>query len=711
MIEFIEPETPPEADALNSLLASGEVTWEETSGADTSSPAPSTSPEKTAPEHDFIAEVKDFFSPGGGLSQFALSGKCSYEFRPQQLEMALAVAESLKNGRNLCVEAPTGVGKSFAYLLVLIYLAAKSRIRSVISTETINLQEQLIEKDIPFLKQATGLKFKAALAKGRSNYLCLRRLSMLSDDEYDKLLPDELLKFELAKLERSVKDDDCSGERDAMEFHLEDSLWSLVCCESLNCMGPKCPFFRRCFYQKAKRSWEEADIIVANHALFFTDMRMKMENQGMDDCGLLPRFDAVVIDEAHTLENNAAEHLGLHISHAGMRSTVNKLYNPSSARGLLMKEGVDYLALRNRAKSLLGEIESFFAGAKALFPELQSDAAAEDYLRVRQPDILPDMLSKELFEMYENLRDTAEGEENESLKTELNSYAAKFLEYAHGLSQFLHMELDDAVYYLENGKYGTVMNAAPLNVAELLGEILFRKTFPVILCSATLSIRRSFDYFVRRTGFCDGEAFGLDSPFKSTQATIYLHRDMPDPNSPDYPEKLIEYIPVYLEKTGGKAFVLFTSYRLMHQCADRLAGFFEESGLTLLMQGEGLSRSMMLKKFKTSPGQVIFGADSFWTGVDVPGEALSNVIITRLPFQMPGHPLIEGRCERIAASGGKPFFDYTLPEAVLKFRQGIGRLIRSTGDSGIIAVLDGRILQKSYGRTFFESLPYKVEIV
>lgn len=657
-------------------------------------------------EQDFVRQVEEFFLPGGELSRSVIAGVRSYEFRPQQLEMAKAVAECLVRGENLCVEAPTGVGKSFAYLLPLIRLAGTLKVRSLVSTETIHLQEQLFEKDLPFLAAATGITFKAALAKGRANYLCRRRLSLLSGEERDKILPDELLGKELKKLELYASGDGGSGERDDMDFRLDDSLWGLVCCESMNCAGPKCPHYSGCFYFRARKEWEKSDIIIANHALFFTDLRMKLEG-GETESGLLPEYRVAVIDEAHTLENNAAEHLGLHISHAGLRGALNRLYNVSAARGLLMREGDEYLEARKEVKKAHESLEGFFNEIKLLYDE-HSDG---EYLRFRSPGKLPDFLGDELFRLYEKLRELEDGEKNAARKTELNAYALRFLAASQGLRQFIHMEAGECVYYAEETRYGIELHASPLNVAELLKKHLFTREFPVILCSATLAVRRSFDYFVKRVGFTGGDAFGLDSPFSRDQAEVFVHRSLPDPgDQEEYLEMLREYVPRYLDMTGGKAFVLFTSYRVMRRCADDLEDYFRDNDLELFMQGEDLTRNMMLKKFRASGNGVIFGTDSFWTGVDVPGEALSNVIITKLPFQMPDHPIPAARSERIERSGGRSFSDYSLPEAVLKFRQGLGRLIRSASDRGIIAILDSRVLRKSYGRTFLDAIPYKITV-
>ena len=649
-----------------------------------------------------IEECQKFFSPGGPLmnSQF---GSRKAEERPQQRQMAEAIARALVNGENLCVEAPTGVGKSFAYLVPLIYRSRYTGKPSVISTETINLQEQLIEKDLPMLAELTGIDFKAALAKGRRNYLCRRRFELLSGDQRDALLPNPSLILDVERLNRSLaKGSD--GTRDGFGFNLDSSVWNLVCCESGNCLGPKCAFFRNCYYYKARREWEEADIIVANHALFFTDLAMHgAADSGSTEGSLLPNYGAVVIDEAHTLENNAAEYLGLHLSRSGMVGTLNRLYNPDNARGLLMRQGSGLLELRSAAAAARDEAYGYFSPYENYLTERKETAAV-----INHPDRFPDKLSPALMKLARLLAQHLEDEEDESFSTELSSQLARCREYIDGLDQFNHQTLKDAVYYAESDRNSVTLNASPLNVAEILSELLFNNDFPVMLCSATLTVRESFDYFAGRTGFHSGQTLKLDSPFSPDQARIYVSRQMPDPASSEFVPALIQEIPRYVELTDGKAFVLFTSHQALRACASSLKTEFQVKGWRLLVQGEELTRYQMLNEFKEDVDSVLFGTDSFWTGVDVPGEALSNVILTRLPFASPGHPLIAARMQRIEAQGKSSFSEYSLPEALLKFRQGAGRLIRSRSDKGVIVLLDRRVLTKSYGRLFLNALPYKV---
>ncbi len=657
-------------------------------------------PENRPPEA-LRGECAAFFASGGPLAG-ADFGERSFEERPQQLEMAVAIAGALIAGENLCVEAPTGVGKSFAYLVPLIFRSRYSRRPAVVSTETIHLQEQLIEKDLPLLRQLVGIDFKAALAKGRRNYVCRRRLSLLTGEERDALLPAPSLVLDLERVLRWLERG-ADGGRDSLDCHIAPEVWDLIACEGGNCLGVKCPFFRNCYYFRARRQWEEADIVVANHALFFTDLAMRC---GDGSAGtLLPNYGAVLIDEAHTLENNAAEYLGLHLSRSMVTGMLNRLYNPDSARGLLLRSGAGFMDLRAEVAAARDEAFGFFAPYEKLLADRHETALTVDH----DPGF-PDRLTPHLLRLGKMLSDLSADEEDAAVRGELSAFSGRCRDCVDGIDQFTHRTRPDAAYYIETERSGVSFHVAPLDVADVLRETLFRQDFPVVLCSATLTVRGRFDYYTGRTGFEGGRTLRLDSPFAPDQARVLVPRTMPDPSGAEFLPALAREIPRFVELTGGKAFVLFTSYQALRYCADALRGDFDRHGWRLLAQGGELSRYQMLREFRSDVDSVLFGTDSFWTGVDVPGEALSNVIVTKLPFAVPGHPLIAARIARIEAQGGSAFSEYSLPEAVLKFRQGVGRLIRSRSDRGYIVVLDRRLISKNYGRAFLDSIPYKLEL-
>ena len=650
---------------------------------------------------DLRSECEAFFAPGGTLARSGGVNGAPCEERPQHLTMALAAADALEKGSNLCVEAPTGVGKSFAYLVPLIHYAVHRRRPALVSTETINLQHQLIEKDLPFLRELCGTDFKVALAKGRNNYLCRRRLSLLSGEQRDALLPIPHLAMET---ERIIRDLEAGRDQQFVSgVRGNYAVWNLVCSESGNCAGSQCEFFRSCYYFRARRQWDEADIVVANHALFLTDLAIRAENGG--GAALLPDYGAVLIDEAHTLENNAASHLGLRLNKAAVLGTLNRLYNPERAKGLLMRQGPEMLQLRSLTQSVRDETYGFFAPYEEL---VRKSGGTSLRLPESAPDPFPSALVDALIRLENLLGETAENETDEAFRTELSSYRDRCRAFLDMISDFTGRSMADAVYFLEMERDTITLCAAPLNVAELLAKMLFDGSLPVILCSATMTVAGNFDYYAGRIGFTGGRMMQLDSPFSPDQAQVVIPPGMPEPDAPDSLPLLAEKIYELVEENNGSAFVLFTSYRSLRYCADALRERFAAGNRLLLEQGGELDRDTMLRTFRGTPHSVLFGADSFWTGVDVPGENLSMVIITRLPFASPGSPLIAARQERIERSGRNSFAEYSLPEAVLKFRQGVGRLIRSRSDRGKIVVLDPRITGKRYGKKFLQSIPYNV---
>lgn len=655
---------------------------------------------------DALARTLAFFSEDTPLKRAEPFGGRPYERREQQERMAAAVAEALEKRRNLCVEAPTGVGKSFAYLVPAIYHALATRQPVLVATETINLQEQLAEKDLPLLRDLTRLPFTFVVAKGRTNYLCKRRLALAMGRRRDEILPPGASATDLDRIcdwALTTKD----GSKSDISFRFDQSLWACLCCETASCMGPKCEFFHSCFYWRQRHAWDKADLIVANHALFFTDLKMRSAEDAAN-CPL-PDYGSVIFDEAHTLEDNAANHLGIHVHSAALRFFLNRLFNPINGRGILMRSGEDSMALRGQVADLHEELTDFFAQFEEAI-----DRSPEQMFRVMKPGGYRNGLSEKLRFMAQVIRDYAETQTDASFKAELNARVEHCQEFDEEIDAFVRQSLPEHVYWVEGRKSPGGWNAprrielasAPLNIAELLNKLLFSIGKPVILTSATLAVKGSLGYYAQRVGFTGGDGLILDSPFDySKQVRLYLSRKMPLPSEQGYNDAAAAQIRRFLEMTRGSAFVLFTSYGMLKSCADKLSSFFSTSGLNLLVHGDSLSRSAMLREFKQVRDSVIFGTTSFWTGVDVPGSALENVIIAKLPFSVPTHPLVAARCDRIRQLGGEPFRDYSVPDAVLKFRQGVGRLIRSRTDTGIIVVLDPRIVSKQYGKAFLNSIP------
>ncbi len=649
----------------------------------------------------FVERVHAFFSENGPLSKAR-----NFEFRPQQQKMAARVAQALEEERHLVVEAGTGVGKSLAYLVPAILFALEQHKKAIVSTHTINLQEQLLDKDIPILKKVLPVEFEAALMKGRQNYLCPRRLERALQGANELFTGPEQSELQrLAEWAGTTRD----GSLSDLSAEPDPKVWMQVCSEAHICTQKTCGQNPRCFYQQARKRLLAADVIVLNHTLLFI-LLGSPDQQAERESGFLFPNDFLILDEAHTVEQVASRQIGIGISQYGLRSTIQRLYNSRTRKGLftVMRDAAGV----RLAAELIDDVDKFFAAV-----ESKSDFRKGREFRVRDIDFVPDTITRPLTVLQARIAEVVKRADDEILKAELQEFGRRVRDARDGIAIFLEQSAPKHVYWIERtGKSERflALNAAPVDLAPVLRRMLFREDCCCVMTSATLAVGRpDLAYFRERIGATDAEPLELGSPFNfQRQMKMFVVQKMPDPRDAPYHRELERWIAHFVEKSDGCAFVLFTNYRDMQQVAGGMQKFFVKKGMNLLMQGAGAPRSKLLEQFKSTPRCVLFGTDSFWGGVDVPGEALSNVIITRLPFAVPDHPLIEAKLELIEERGGDPFTEYSLPEAILKLRQGLGRLIRTKSDCGIIVILDNRIVTRPYGRAFLQALPKcPVEII
>ncbi|MBL7131814.1 MAG: DEAD/DEAH box helicase [Candidatus Omnitrophica bacterium] len=619
----------------------------------------------------------------------------NYEFRPQQLQMARAVAEAIEADRHLIVEAGTGIGKSLAYLIPFIIYTIENNKKVVVSTNTKTLQNQLYLKDLPFLKKSLGVAFNYALCLGSENYLCLRRLG--AERTYELFEAEAQFKELKEILEWSSKTE--SGLKSDLGFIPKHDVWDNVCRDPDLCLGKKCLYKEKCFYRKAKTQERKAHILVTNHSLFFTNLTL--------GGNVLPSFDAIVFDEAQTLEDIATSYLGFEASNTKIKYLFDSIYNPKTQKGLLVK-------FRSLSRKTAGDIENQLLEARQASDQFFHDinkifGSESDSKRIRTKNIIFNFLEEPLKHLSGSLSELLDYIKNEEDAVLINSYLKRINRTTRALSFILNHDRVDYVYWIEIFKKRRGIRyslfAAPIEIAEELEKQLFSQIKPIILTSATLATKNDFKFIKKRLGIKDCDEQLLDSPFNYSQnVLLYLAKKIEDPNDKFeiFQMQVLEHIKKIIDIMKGRIFILFTSYRMLNTIFNKLMSNYAD--INLLKQGDK-PRYELLKDFKRSANSVLLGTSTFWQGVDVPGKPLECVIITKLPFAVPDDPITEARLELIESRGGKPFPEYQVPQAIMMFKQGFGRLVRTKSDRGVVAVLDPRINTKGYGKSFIRALP------
>jgi len=616
--------------------------------------------------------VRQFFRRNGILSQW----HSNYEYRQGQLEMAEAVAAAIKEKRHLIVEAGTGTGKTLAYLIPAI-LSGK---RIVISTGTKNLQEQIYNKDVPFLQKHFSAPLRICYMKGRNNYACRQKIY---DAEKEPVLAglEEIADYQIIRdWERTTE----TGDRAEIARLPEASAaWSKLDARRELCAGQKCDQFERCFLTKMQQRAWASDIIIVNHHLFFADLAVKDSDFG----GIIPEYTAVVFDEAHEIEEVAGQYFGKSISNHQVADLCR-----------------DTLALARRKEFASAELERVLDQVQGLSEDFfQLFGNGEGRRGFDQQDAFLEQHDAQYLEMLRGLELIgAHLQLVRQAPEEIIPLFNRSAELADRLRFWMESSDRSYVYWIEQRGRGCYLQATPVEVSGLLEEKLFETVDTAVLTSATLAVSGRFDYVSGRLGLRNPRTLVVEGAFDyARQALLYLPRNLPDPRNGAFTRKAADEISQLIRMTRGRAFVLFTSYSQMRAVHDLVS--FEVDYPTLL-QGTA-PRSVLLDEFRSTPHAVLFATASFWQGVDVPGEQLSCVIIDKLPFAVPSDPVVAARITAIRQDGGNPFFEYQVPQAALSLKQGFGRLIRSRSDRGVLALLDPRIAKQRYGRVFLESLP------
>ena len=687
-------------------------------------------------------DIKNYFSKNGILAKEIKA----FEYRQEQEEMAQYIQEAINEDRKIIVEAGTGTGKTLAYLIPAIKWAVVNKKKVIIATNTINLQEQLLLKDIPLAKSIIKDEFSYVLVKGRNNYVCKRLFNELAlgkniDIETFSIEAREQIEY-ILKWGNKTK----TGDKAELPFEIYPDVWELVQSTTELCLGKKCPYRKECFYMKTRMEKMEADILISNHHVFFADLNVRAETDFDSEYLILPRYDMVIFDEAHNIESVARSYFSVEVSKISFTRLLNRIYQRKNKKKkeksalIRVEDTVDeknledseqYIYLLNTLKeeiSILQNIgDEYFDEIRKIY-ETNTEAPIKKSLNnfeMTKSRFLENLREKKdifqtkladflnLMMIFNNVIDEEKDKNPEVIN--FNNHLKMFKAYIDSFKFINSFEDDNYIYWLDinSKRTNVVLTATPLNIAQKLSTVLFDNLDRLVFASATIVVNGSFDYFKKSLGLDEEDCIEaiIKSPFDyNEQMSVYIPSDIQDSeNINAFVSDASRFILNILLKTNGKAFILFTSYTMLNQIYYSISKKLKDKGFEVFLHGDK-PRSQLIKEFKEAENPILFGTTSFWEGVDVQGENLSNVIITKLPFLVPTDPVVSAISKKIEENGGNSFTDFQLPEAIIKFKQGVGRLIRKKTDSGNIFILDNRILKKRYGSLFINALPSQKNI-
>ena len=697
------------------------------------------------PLKEFIKiDIDEYFGENGVIHKNF--GK--FEVRREQYEMAKLIENSMNENKKLIVEAGTGTGKTIAYLLPTLLYAIENNLKVIVSTNTINLQEQLVNKDIPLLKKIINEDFNYQIVKGRGNYLCKRKLYNIDVTEKETDTEEERTEKNIIRnLIDWDKNVTRTGDRNELKYEISNSIWEKVNSEVDMCKGVKCPHYSKCHFFKARKNVADATLLIVNHHMFFADLAIRNQTGFYTNYSILPNYDIVVFDEAHNIEDTARNYFTFETSKISFGRLMGNIYNRrvvnSSNGGAIVRlmtylneslSSEEYEKVDELKEDAIAELNIFYDKGIDIFDKLiylfsENNNNREIKIKIDKQKMQSNKAFREVMEINSQFKESYGNlvirinkflntvsnynlEDKEGFLFEFSRYYERLKQYYKKFEFIMEGKEEGYVYWanVTTIRPNVKLYATPFDISDELNDNLFTKMDRMVFTSATLAVDNKFDYYKKSIGLMKENRRKIDerivkSPFDyEKQMKVYIPEDALDPTNIEFLRDLEEFIEGVIKNTKGHCFLLFTSYSALNFLYNQLKSRFSEKEYTLIKQND-FPRHEMIEIFKNSKNPILFGTDSFWEGVDVQGEQLQSVIITKLPFKVPNDPVTEAIIENIRKNGQNPFNDYQVPQAVIKFKQGVGRLIRSKTDSGNIIILDNRIIKKMYGKKFLSALP------